>query len=67
MKEIVLKIDDAAYRRAEDIANARKISLSALVEELFASVPCDVQPNTDDINRLFAALDNGRNTEPIRR
>lgn len=67
MKEIVLKIDDDAYRRAEEIANARKISLSALVEELVESVSNGAQPNPDDINNLFFALDKGRNTEPIGR
>ncbi|MDX6529780.1 MAG: hypothetical protein QOH41_2070 [Blastocatellia bacterium] len=67
MKEIVLKIDDNAYRRAEGIANAREISLSALVEELVESVTNDAQPNSDDINNLFSALDKGRNTEPIGR
>ena len=65
MKEIVLKIDDDAYRRAEDVAKARKISLSALVEELVESVTLDAQPNSGDINNLFLALDKGRNTEPI--
>lgn len=67
MKEIVVKIDDDAYRRAEGIANARKISLSALVEELVESVTSDAQPNSDDINNLFSALDKGRNTDPIGR
>ena len=67
MKEIVLKIDDDAYRRAEDIAHAREISLSALVEELVESVTNDAHPNSDDINHLFSALDKGRNTEPIGR
>jgi hypothetical protein len=67
MKEIVLKIDDDAYRRGEDIANARKISLSALVEELLDSVTNDARPKSDDINNLFAALDKGRNAEPIGR
>jgi hypothetical protein len=66
MKEIVLKIDDDAYRRAEDIANARKISLSALVEELVESAD-EAQPDSNDINHLFSALDKGRNTEPIGR
>ena len=65
MKEIVVKIDDDAYRRAEGIANARKISLSALVEELVESVTNDAQPSSDDINNLFSALDKGRNTESI--
>ncbi len=65
MKEIVLKIDDDAYRRAEDVAKARKISLSALVEELVESVTLDAEHNSDDINNLFSALDKGRNTEPI--
>ena len=67
MKEIVLKIDDDAFQRAEDIANARKISVAALVEELVESVSNDAQPNSDDINHLFSALDKGRNTEPIGR
>ncbi len=67
MKEIVLKIDDDAYRRAEDVANARKISLSALVEELVESVTNDAQPNSDDVNNLFSTLDKGRNTESIGR
>ncbi|HKB67339.1 MAG TPA: DUF6364 family protein [Pyrinomonadaceae bacterium] len=66
MKEIVLKIDDDAYRRAEDIAKARKISVSALVEELVESATDSAQPNSHDINNLFSALDKGRNTEPIR-
>ncbi len=65
MKEIVVKIDDDAYRRAEGIANARKISLSALVEELVESATDDAQPNSDHINHLFSALDKGRNTESI--
>lgn len=67
MKEIVLKIDDEAYRRAEGIAKARDISLSALVEGLVESVTNDAQPNSDDINNLFSALDQGRNTDPIGR
>lgn len=61
MKEIVVKIDDDAFRRAEGIANARKISVAALVEELVESVSNDAQPNSDDINHLFSALDKGRN------
>lgn len=65
MKEIVLEIDDDAYLRGEDLASARKISLSALVEELLDSVTGDARPNSDDINNLFSALDKGRNTEPI--
>ena len=67
MKEIVLKIDDDAYQRVEDIANARKISLSALLAELVESVSNDAQPTSDDINHLFSALDKGRNAEPIGR
>ncbi len=67
MKELVVRIDAHAYRRAESIAGARKISLSALVEELFESVTNDAQPDSDDINNLFSALDKGRNTEPIGR
>ena len=65
MKEILVKIDDAAYRRAEGIANARRISLSTFVEELVESVTNDPRPNSDDIKNLFSALDKGRNTEPI--
>jgi hypothetical protein len=65
MKEIVVRIDDDAYRRAEGIANERKISVSTLLEELVESVTNDAQPNSDDINHLFSALDKGRNTEPI--
>jgi len=67
MKELVVKLDDHAYRRAESIASARDISLSALVEELVESVTNDAQPNSDDINNLFSALDKGRNTDPIGR
>jgi predicted transcriptional regulator len=67
MKEIVVRIDDDAYRRVEGIANAREISLSALVEELVESVTSNAQPNADDINHLLDALDKGRNTEPIGR
>jgi predicted transcriptional regulator len=67
MKEIVLKIDDDAYRRVEDIANARKISLNALVEELVESASNGAQHTADDVNKLFSALDKGRNTEPIGR
>jgi len=65
MKEIVVKIDDEAYRRAEGIANAREISLSALVEELVESVANDARPNSNDVANLFTALDKGRNTESI--
>jgi len=67
MKEIVLKIDDDAFRRAQDIAKAREISVSALVEELVESATNDTEPNSDDIKNLFSALDKGRNTEPIGR
>lgn len=67
MKEIIVKIDDDAYRRAEGIANARKISLSALLEELVESVTNETEPTSDDVNNLFCALDQGRNTEPIGR
>ena len=65
MKEIVVKIDDDAYRRAEGIANARKISVSAFVEELVESATEDGRPQSEDIANLFAALDKGRNTESI--
>ncbi len=61
----MVKLDDDAYRRAEGVANARKISLSALVEELVGSVTSDTQPNSEDVKNLFCALDKGRNTEPI--
>jgi hypothetical protein len=67
MKKIVLRIDDEAYRRAEDIASAGKISLNALVEELFEPVTNDGQPGSDHINNMFSALDKGRNTESIGR
>jgi hypothetical protein len=67
MKEIVVKVDDEAYRRAEGIANARKISLSRLVEELFESVTNDAQPSSNDVKNLFSALDKGRNTDPVGR
>lgn len=67
MKEIVVKIDDDTYRRAEGLANAREISVSALVEELVESVTNETQPTANDINHLFSALDKGRNTEPIGR
>ncbi|MBC8031446.1 MAG: hypothetical protein H7Z16_15160 [Pyrinomonadaceae bacterium] len=65
MKEIILKIDDDAYRRAEGIASARKISVSALVEELVESATSEPQPSSDGLESLFTALDKGRNTEPI--
>ena len=67
MIEITLKIDDDAYRRAEGIANAREISVSALLKELVESITDDAQPNADDVVNLFSALDQGRNTEPIGR
>lgn len=67
MKEIVLKLEDDAYRRAEDIANARKISVSALLEELVESATNDAQPTSDDINNLFSALDKGRNADTVGR
>ena len=60
-------IDDEAYRRAESIAHARRIPLNALVKELFDSATDDAQPNSDDVNNLFSALDKGRNTEPVGR
>ena len=65
MKEIVLKIDDEAYRRAEGIAKGREISVSALVEELVESATNDAQPTSDDIKNLFSALDKGCNIEPV--
>lgn len=67
MKEILVKIDDDAYRRAESIAKARKMPLSTFVEELVESATEDPRPNSDDIKSLFSALDKGRNTEPIGR
>ena len=63
MKEI--RVNDAAYRRAGDIANARKITISDLVEELVDSVTGDRHPATSDLDALFAALDKGRNTKPV--
>lgn len=62
-----MKIADDAYRRAEDIANARKISVTALVEELVGSVTNDARPNSDDITHLFSTLDKGRNTDSVGR
>ena len=65
MKEIVVKIEDDAYYRAESLAQARKISVSDLVEELVESMTETAHPNSDDVATLFAALDKGLNTEPI--
>jgi hypothetical protein len=65
MKEIVVKIDDDAFRRAESMARSRKMSLSDLVEELVESGTLVAQPNSDDIPKLFLALDKGRNTKPV--
>lgn len=41
--------------------------MSALVEELIESAADAAQPNSDDINNLFCALDKGRNTDRIGR
>ncbi|HEY6230301.1 MAG TPA: DUF6364 family protein [Pyrinomonadaceae bacterium] len=65
MKEIVVKIDDAAFQRAESIANEKNISVSALVEELVVSVTKAAHPTSNDLNQLFAALDKGRNTKSV--
>ena len=65
MKEIILKIDDDAYRRAEGIANLRKITVSALVEELVESATNGAPLNSEGLDTLFSALDKGRNTDPI--
>lgn len=67
MKEIIIKIDDEAFRRAEGIADARKISVSALVEELVESATNEPQPSSDGLESLFTALDKGCNTDPIGR
>jgi len=65
MKEIVVKIDDSAYQRAEEIASARQISVTALVEELLESATGNGQTHSQDVTALFAALDKGRNTDPV--
>ena len=65
MKEI--RVNDEAYRRAGDIASARDITISDLVEELVESVAGDRYPVTSDLNTFFAALDKGRNTKPVGR
>ncbi len=65
MKEI--KVNDDTYRRARDIASARNITISDLVEELVESVAGDRHPVTSDLDTLFAALDKGRNTKPVGR
>ena len=57
MKEI--RVNDEAYRRAGDIASARNITISDLVEELVESVTGDLHPVTSDLDALFAALDFG--------
>jgi len=65
MKEI--RVNDEAYRRAGDIASARNITISDLVEELVESVTGDLHPVTSDLDTLFAALDSGRNTKSVGR
>ncbi len=65
MKEI--RVNDEAYRRAGDIASARNITISDLVEELVESVTADRHPVTSDLDALYAALDKGRNTKPFGR
>ena len=65
MKEI--RVNDEAYRRAGDIASARNITVSDLVEELVESVTGDRHPVTSDLDTLFAALDKGWNTKPVGR
>jgi predicted nucleotidyltransferase len=64
MKEIIVKIDDDAYRRAEGIANARKVSVTTLIEQLVGSVTNGEQPNSSDIDSLFSALDKRRKLNP---
>ena len=63
MKEI--RVNDEAYRRAGDLASARNITISDLVEGLVESVTGDRYPVTSDLDALFAALDKGRNTKPV--
>ncbi len=65
MKEI--RMNDEAYKRAENIAGARNISVSDLVENLVDSISEDRPPVDDDLGVLFAALDKGRNTKPVGR
>ena len=65
MKEI--RVNDEAYRRAGDIAGARNITISDLVEELVESVAGDRYPVTSDLDALFAALDKGRDIKPVGR
>ena len=65
MKEIVVKIDDFAYERAEEIANARNISVNRLVKELVETVTGNGQAHSRGVTALFAALDKGRNTDPV--
>ena len=65
MKEI--RVNDDAYRRAGDIASARNITISDLVEELIESVTEDGHPVTSDLGALFAALDKGGNPKPVGR
>jgi predicted DNA-binding ribbon-helix-helix protein len=62
-----IRINDDAYRRAGDIASARNITISDLVEELVESVTGDRHPVTSDLDALFASLDKGRNTKPVGR
>ena len=65
MKEI--KVNDDTYRRAEEIASVRNITISDLVEELVDSVTGNRDLVTSDLDTLFAALDKGRNTKPVGR
>lgn len=65
MKEI--RVNDEAYRRAKDIANARSITMNELLEELVDSVSEDRHPLDRDLDALFVALDKGRNTKPVGR
>jgi antitoxin component of RelBE/YafQ-DinJ toxin-antitoxin module len=65
MKEIVVKIDDSAYQRAEQIASTRNISVTTLVKELVEAVTENGQVPSLDVTALFAALDKARNKNPI--
>ena len=65
LKEI--KVNDDTYRRAEEIASVRNITISDLVEELVDSVTGNRDLVTSDLDTLFAALDSGRNTKSVGR
>ena len=65
MKEI--KVNDDTYRRAEEIASVRNITISDLVEELVDSVTGNRDLVTSVLDTLFAALDSGRSTKSVSR